>query len=120
MIPQTKANGSCVFISIFQARATVTTASSFQFWSNASSPKNAELLKQNTKEVLNEAERGVVDLKTLKKVNADLIETIQDTLVIQQQGREKRVLVENGLLQIEESLKEALMQARVQEPNRQS
>ena len=33
-----------------------------------------------------ESERGIVDLETLKKVNADLISTIEETMKIQQQG----------------------------------
>ena len=39
--------------------------------------KNAELLRQNSTEVARESERGIVDLQTLKKVNADLISTIE-------------------------------------------
>src|SRR5699024_10793050 len=38
--------------------------------------KNAELLRKNSTEVARESERGIVDLQTLKKVNADLISTI--------------------------------------------
>lgn len=49
--------------------------------------KNAELLRQNSTEVARESERGIVDLETLKKVNADLISTIEETIKIQQEGR---------------------------------
>ena len=42
--------------------------------------KNAELLKQNSVDVAKESERGIVDLETLKKVNADLISTIEETI----------------------------------------
>ena len=48
--------------------------------------KNAELLRQNSTEVARESERGIVDLQTLKKVNADLISTIEETIKIQQEG----------------------------------
>ena len=53
--------------------------------------KNAELLKQNSAEAARESERGIVDLETLKKVNADLISTIEETIKIQQEGRAARV-----------------------------
>ena len=53
---------------------------------NALLKKNAELLKQNTIDVAKESERGIVDIETLKKVNADLIETIEETIKIQQEG----------------------------------
>lgn len=73
--------------------------------------KNAELLRQNSTEVARESERGIVDLQTLKKVNADLISTIEETIKIQQEGRAARQNVETELLSIEQKLKEALLTA---------
>ena len=71
--------------------------------------KNAELLRQNSTEVARESERGIVDLQTLKKVNADLISTIEETIKIQQEGRAARQNAETELLSIEQKLKEALL-----------
>ena len=73
--------------------------------------KNAELLKQNSVEVARESERGIVDLETLKKVNADLISTIEETIKIQQVGRAARQNAEVELAGIEERLKQTLLSA---------
>ena len=74
--------------------------------------KNAEKLKQNTIEVARESERGIVDIETLKKVNRNLIETIDETIKIQQQGHEQRARAEQELIAMEEEVKQALLQAR--------
>ena len=71
--------------------------------------KNAELLKQNSVDVARESERGIVDLQTLKKVNADLISTIEETIKIQQEGRIARQNAEAELAGIEEQLKQTLL-----------
>ena len=71
--------------------------------------KNAELLRQNSTEVARESERGIVDLETLKKVNADLISTIEETIKVQQEGRIARQNAEAELAGIEEQLKQTLL-----------
>ena len=76
---------------------------------NALLQKNAEMLKQNTIETAKENERGIVDVETLKKVNSDLITTIEETIKIQQEGRAKRKAVEAELVQIEDQLKQTLL-----------
>ena len=73
--------------------------------------KNAELLKQNSVDVAKESERGIVDLETLKKVNADLISTIEETIKIQQEGRAARQNAEVELAGIEERLKQTMLSA---------
>ena len=55
---------------------------------------NAEMLKQNAIETATENERGIVDLDTLKRTQRNIIETIEETLIIQQHGREERQLAE--------------------------
>ena len=79
---------------------------------NALLKKNAELLKQNTIDVAKESERGIVDIETLKKVNADLIETIEETIKIQQEGRTARQNAETELAGIESQLKNVLLETR--------
>ena len=79
---------------------------------NALLKKNAELLKQNTIDVAKESERGIVDIETLKKVNADLIETIEETIKIQQEGHTARQSAETELAGIENQLKTVLLEAR--------
>ncbi len=71
--------------------------------------RNAEMLKQNSIDTAKANERGVVDIETVKKVNEDLISTIQETLRIQQEGRQKRQAAEKELVAIEGRLKDALL-----------
>ena len=67
--------------------------------------KNAEALKQTTVSVAKESERGIVDIETLKETNRKLIETIDEVMAIQKEGREKRKAAEVELLKIEGELK---------------
>lgn len=76
---------------------------------NALLTKNSELLKQNSVEVAKESERGIVELETLKKVNANLISTIEETIKIQQDGRTARQNAEAELVGIENQLKQTLL-----------
>jgi uncharacterized protein YaaN involved in tellurite resistance len=70
--------------------------------------KNSEMLKQGSIEVARESERGIVDIETLKKVNDDLISTIEETLRIQEEGRQKRAAAEVELVRMESDLKQRL------------
>lgn len=71
--------------------------------------RNAEMLKQNSIEAAKENERSIVDVETLKKVNADLITTIEGIIKVQQDGRTKRQNAERELVAIEDKLKQALL-----------
>ena len=70
--------------------------------------KNAELLKTNTLETAKESERGIADIATLKKVNDDMIRTIEETLRIQREGSVKRHEAEKELTRLEADMKRAL------------
>ena len=71
--------------------------------------RNAEMLKQNSIDTAKANERGIVDIETVKKVNEDLITTIEETLRIQHEGRQKRQAAEKELVAIEGRLKDALL-----------
>ena len=71
--------------------------------------RNAEMLKQNSIDTAKANERGIVDIETVKKVNEDLISTIEETLRIQNEGRQKRQAAEKELLAIEGRLKDTLL-----------
>jgi uncharacterized protein YaaN involved in tellurite resistance len=71
--------------------------------------KNSEMLKQSSIEAARENERGIVDIETLKNTQANLIETIQETLNIQQEGAVKRRQGEAELVQLEEEIKTKLL-----------
>jgi len=72
--------------------------------------KNAEALHQSTVETARESERGVVDIETLTETNAKLIQTMDEVLKIQQEGREKRRAAEKELASIESQLKAKLLE----------
>jgi len=78
--------------------------------------KNSAKLKQNTVEVAKESEKGIIEIETLKQVNKDLIDTINETIKIQQEGRTRREKVEEELLAIEGEMKNSLFAAREREP----
>ncbi|MDR4229654.1 toxic anion resistance protein [Bacillus mojavensis] len=71
--------------------------------------KNAELLKTNTIETVKANERGLVDIDTLKKVQESLINTLEETLTIQEEGRIKRRQAEEELMMMEGDLKQKLL-----------
>ena len=77
--------------------------------------KNAEMLKEGTIEVARESEKGIVEIETLKKVNDNLIFTIEETLRIQKEGKTKRKSAEVELKKIEGDLKKKLVQVKAQE-----
>lgn len=72
--------------------------------------KNSEMLKQSSIESARENERGVVDIETLKTTQANLIETIQETMNIQREGAIKRRQGEVELAQLEEEIKTKLLE----------
>ena len=74
--------------------------------------KNAEKLHMATVETARESERGIVDIETLKQTNKMLIDTMDEVLTIQQQGREKRRNAEAELATIEGELREKLLETR--------
>lgn len=74
--------------------------------------RNSELLKSNTVETAIESNRGIVDIETLQKVNKNLISTIEETIQIQKEGKEKRQAAEVELGRIENELKNKLLEIR--------
>jgi uncharacterized protein YaaN involved in tellurite resistance len=65
-----------------------------------------------TVETAKEAERGMVDIETLKHTNKLLIDTMDEVLEIQQQGKEKRRAAEQELATIEGELRAKIMEMR--------
>ena len=78
---------------------------------NALLKKNADALKMSTIESAKEAERGIVDIETLKHTNESLISTLDQVLAIQQEGKEKRKIAQAELAQIENQLRQKLLEA---------
>ena len=77
---------------------------------NALLKKNAETLKMATIETAKESERGIVDIETLKQTNETLISTLDEVMRIQEDGRTKRREAETELVQIEDAMRQKLME----------
>lgn len=77
---------------------------------NALLKQNAEKLHMASIETAKEAERGIVDIETLKATNAKLIQTFDDVLKIQAEGRAKRLAAENEMAKMENDLKIKLLE----------
>ena len=71
--------------------------------------KNAETLKQGTIETATEAERGIIDIETLVQTNKSLIDTMNEVVRIQTEGRQKRAEAEKTLRRMEDELKQRLI-----------
>ncbi len=71
--------------------------------------KNAEKLKMSTIETARESERGVVDMETLRMTNQSLIQTLDEVVKIQDEGRAKRQAAEQEIGKLEGELKQKLL-----------
>lgn len=82
--------------------------------------KNSEMLKISAIETAQENERGIIDIETLEKTQQDLIETLQETLRIQKEGRSKRLDAEKELSSMENQLRDQLLNLQKEENERLS
>lgn len=85
--------------------------------------RNSEMLKQSAIDTARESERGIIDIETLQKTQANLVATLEETLQIQTEGRRQRQLAEQELYKMELDLRDKLMlissqQQMIQSPNR--
>ena len=80
--------------------------------------KNSEMLKVNSIETAKENERGIIEIDTLKKTQENLIQTIEETLLIQADGRAKRKSAEIEIGRMEEELKQRLLAVHEKTENR--
>ena len=72
--------------------------------------KNADMLKMGTIATAKEAERSIVDIETLRQTNGILIDTMNEILKIQQEGREQRRQAQAQLAQMAQQMKEKLLE----------
>jgi len=79
--------------------------------------KNSELLKQGTIEIAEESEKAIVNVETLQKTNKDIIETLDKVLQIHENGRAKRIEAEKELVNIEQELKDKLLEIKMNNNN---
>jgi len=101
-------NQIIIAISLFRQKKTLELQKQVTDTTNELLMKNSELLKAGSVGVARESERGIVEIETLKKVNDGLIATIEETLKIQREGREKRDAAAVELRRMEDELKARL------------
>ncbi|OLQ32962.1 toxic anion resistance protein, partial [Oenococcus oeni] len=101
-------NQIAIALTLFKQRDAVNTQKAVSETTNHLLEQNSEMLKQSSLETAKESERGVVDIGSLKKSQQNLIDTIQQTIQIQNDGRERRASAENDLLQLEDQMKSEL------------
>ncbi len=75
--------------------------------------KNSETLKQGSIDIAKESERAIIDIETLKKTNADIIETLDSVIKIHEEGRTKRQQAEVELQEIEKELKKKMLEIKM-------
>ncbi|WP_420003359.1 toxic anion resistance protein [Arenibacterium sp. LLYu02] len=73
---------------------------------------NAANLRESNKMIRQEMERGVFDIEAVKKANADLIGTIEESLQIADEGKRKRAEAEAELKKMEAELRDTLAAAK--------
>lgn len=74
--------------------------------------RNAEKLHTATVTTARESQRGIVDMDTLKQTNAQLVQTLDEVLQIQADGRKKRLAAEAEMMKMEHELKNKLLEMR--------
>jgi uncharacterized protein YaaN involved in tellurite resistance len=109
-----------VALTILSQQSAATTQRQVSETTNDLLKKNSEMLKISSIETARENERGIVDIETLQKTQTDLIETIEETLRIQKEGKEKRAAAEIELAHMEENLKNKLYEIGQNQSNTES
>ena len=73
---------------------------------------NAKNLQETNRVVRQEMERGVFDIETVKRANQTLIDTINESLAIADEGKARRAAAEEELVKMEAELRDTLASAR--------
>ncbi|BDR56147.1 toxic anion resistance protein [Xylocopilactobacillus apis] len=79
--------------------------------------KNSEMIKGSSIEAEKENQRGVIDIETLTQTQNNLIETLNETLQIQAEGRKRREEASRQLNDMDKQLKDQLLNYVTKEKN---
>jgi len=109
-------NQIIIAISLYRQQRAVELQRQVSDTTNELLTKNAELLRTGSAKVAREVERGVVDVETLRKVNDELVATLEETIRIQDEGRSKRLQAEGEIAKLQSDLKQKLIDLRGQAP----
>jgi uncharacterized protein YaaN involved in tellurite resistance len=74
--------------------------------------KNASNLRTSNRMIREEMERGVFDIEAVKRANAELVATIEDSLAIADEGRMRRAKAEEDMIKMEAELRDTLAAAK--------
>ena len=99
-------------VTIFRMSDTADTVKKATDLTNDLLESNADNLRTANAEVRTQMERGVFDVESVRKANNQLIETINDSLKIAEEGKAKRAEAKVELEKMEGELREALIQAK--------
>lgn len=105
-------NQIAIAVTLFRQKQAVEAQKHISDTTNELLMKNSEMLKTNTIETAKENERGLIDIETLKKTQTDLIETLEEVIRIQEEGREKRRQAEQEFLTMGDELKQKLLEMK--------
>ena len=103
-------------VTIFRSREAAKTVKEATDLTNDLLQKNAENLQAANREVRKEMERGVFDIEAVKSANRTLIDTIEESLQIADEGKARRAAAESELQTMEEELKTTLASAKSSRP----
>lgn len=104
-------NQMVLALGIEHARRALNAQSAVDEMTNEMFRRNAETLKQGAIDAAAASERGIVDVETLRKVNSDIITSINEVVKIHEEGSKKRAEAQVELAKIEDELKQALLEA---------
>ena len=106
-------NQMVLALGINNAKSALRTQQSVTNLTNDMLKKNSETLKQGAIDIAKESERAIVDVETLRKTNADLIETLDTVIKVHEEGRIKRNEAEKELQSIENELKNKMLEIQI-------
>jgi uncharacterized protein YaaN involved in tellurite resistance len=98
-------------VTIFRSGQAAETVKAATDLTNELLQANAENLKQANAEARRQIERGVFDIQTVKRANQALIDTIEESLQIADEGKRARAEAAAQLLHLEEELRRSLAAA---------
>ncbi len=107
-------NQIVIAISLYRQQSAVQLQKQVTDTTNELLSKNAELLRTGSAKVAREVERGVIDVETLRKVNGDLVATLEETIKIQEEGRSRRLEAESEIGRLQTELRQKLLELRSQ------
>ena len=99
-------------VTIHRSREAAETVRQANDLTNELLESNAANLQQANREVRKQMERGVFDIESIKKANQYLIDTIEESLAIADEGKAKRAEAEKELVTMEAELKSTLAAAK--------